>query len=112
MVNSINYTNLLNTTPETMVDVGHVFFLADGIGNPPEKDGRVSNFSRNICPSIFVWGGYLKLYFCYIYIYIVTQRKYHFLVKSQLTSTEAWQNGGGKFIDQTQTLAMNPFEIV
>jgi hypothetical protein len=45
MVNSINYTNLLNTTPETMVDVGHVFFLADGIGNPPEKDGHVSNAS-------------------------------------------------------------------
>ena len=67
MVNSIHYTNLLNTTPETMVDVGHVFFLADGIGNPPEKDGHVSNaslFLSEYKPFYFVLGGY------FIYIYV------------------------------------------
>ena len=45
-------------------------------------------FSRNICPSILFWGVTL-------YIYIATQKKYHFIVRSQLTSTEAWKNGGG-----------------
>ena len=48
-------------------------------------------FSRNICPSILFWGVTL-----YIYIYIATQKKYHFIVRSQLTSTEAWKNGGGQ----------------
>ena len=61
MVNSINYTNLLNTTPETMVDVGHVFFWRMGLETPQKKMDAYL-ILVGIYALLFLFGGVLDGY--------------------------------------------------